>query len=130
MLESIVFYSILPLRQIVNYKESVVVSKIDKKKFEARAQFIKAMAHPSRLIMIDALTEGELCVCELKELVGADMSTVSKHLSLLKSAGLVNVDKRGLKVFYSLRVPCVDQFMNCVDKALKTRAEDDFNICC
>lgn len=106
------------------------MTEINKKKYEARALFIKALAHPSRLIMIDELTKGERCVCELKEIVGSDMSTVSKHLSVLKNAGLVNIDKRGLQVFYSLRIPCIKPFMDCVDKSIKMRAEDDFNICC
>ena len=66
-----------------------------KAKYEARAQIMKAMAHPSRLFIIDELSKGERCVCELTELIGADTSTVSKHLSLLKNAGLVETDKRG-----------------------------------
>ncbi len=82
---------------------------------ERRATVIKALAHPSRLAMVDALTEGEKCVCELQVLIGADMSTVSKHLSLLRDAGIVLSDKRGLQVFYRLRVPCLLSFFSCVD---------------
>lgn len=69
----------------------------------ARAPIFKALAHPSRLLMIEALRERERCVGELTKLVGADVSTVSKHLSLMKSAGLVTAEKRGLNVFYH---PC------------------------
>ncbi len=58
---------------------------------------------------------GEQCVCELTELVGADMSTVSKHLSIMKAAGLVEVEKRGLNVFYRLRCNCLGDFFRCVD---------------
>ncbi len=82
---------------------------------ERRAKVIKALAHPSRLAMVDALVEGEKCVCDLQALVGADMSTVSKHLSLLRDAGIVLSDKRGLQVFYRLRVPCLLSFFSCVD---------------
>jgi DNA-binding transcriptional ArsR family regulator len=82
--------------------------------FEARARILKALAHPSRLYMIDVLSKGERCVCELTALVGADMSTVSKHLSVLKSAGIVADDKRGMQVYYSLRMPCVLRFFDCV----------------
>jgi DNA-binding transcriptional ArsR family regulator len=82
---------------------------------ERRTRVIKALAHPSRLAMVDALSEGELCVCDLQKLVGADMSTVSKHLSLLKSAGVVRSEKRGLQVWYRLRVPCLLSFFSCVD---------------
>lgn len=83
--------------------------------YERRARIVKAMAHPSRLMMLDALTAGELCVCELQRLVGGDMSTVSKHLALMKAAGLVKMRKQGLQVYYSLCVPCVNGFFGCVD---------------
>ncbi len=65
--------------------------------------------------MVDALAAGEQCVCDLQALVGADMSTVSKHLSLLRSAGIVLSEKRGQQVWYRLRVPCLLSFFSCVD---------------
>lgn len=80
-----------------------------------RARVLKAMAHPSRLLLLEALVEGEVCVCDLRRLVGADLSTVSKHLALLRGAGLVEDRREGLKVFYRLRVPCVLRFLDCVD---------------
>jgi DNA-binding transcriptional ArsR family regulator len=83
--------------------------------YEEKARIIKAMAHPSRLQMIDALSEGERCVCELQALVGSDMSTVSKHLSVLKAAGLVEIRKEGVQVYYRLRVPCILRFFDCID---------------
>ena len=73
--------------------------------YKRRAQIIKAMAHPSRLAMLDALAEGERCVCDLQKIVGSDMSTVSKHLTVMKAAGLVEDRKEGLWVHYRLRVP-------------------------
>ena len=91
------------------------MSEEGKSVFEERAGILKALAHPSRLIMVDELSRGERCVCELTERVRADMSTVSKHLSLLKDAGIVDCEKRGVKVFYRLRVPCVLNFFSCVE---------------
>jgi ArsR family transcriptional regulator len=82
---------------------------------DRRTTVMKALAHPSRLLMVDALSSGEQCVCDLQELVGADLSTVSKHLSLLKAAGIVLSEKRGQQVFYRLRVPCLLSFFSCVD---------------
>jgi len=87
----------------------------------ARAEIFKALGHPARLAMVIALGEGERCVCELRELVGSDMSTVSKHLTVLRSVGLVEADKRGKQVFYSLKIPCTLGFVQCVDKALGER---------
>ena len=99
---------------------------MDKKtqaRFEARAAIIKAMGHPSRLFIVDVLSRGERCVCELTEMVGADVSTVSKHLSILKNAGIVEDEKRGTQVFYTLKMPCVLSFFSCVETVLKSRAK-------
>jgi len=85
------------------------------KTFGPQARVMKALAHPSRLLMVDELSRGERCVCELTELVGADISTVSKHLSVLKDVGIVDCDKRGVQVFYRLRLPCVLDFFDCLE---------------
>ncbi|MHC1765477.1 MAG: ArsR/SmtB family transcription factor [Verrucomicrobiia bacterium] len=82
--------------------------------FKAQAQVFKALAHPGRLLMLDELSRGERCVCELAALVGSEMPTVSRHLSLLKNAGIVEDDKRGAQVFYRLMTPCVMNFFECV----------------
>ncbi|MDD3732852.1 MAG: metalloregulator ArsR/SmtB family transcription factor [candidate division Zixibacteria bacterium] len=96
--------------------------------YEARAKIFKAMAHPSRLIIVDELSHGEKCVCELTALIGADVSTVSKHLALLKNAGIVNDRKHGNQVFYTLRVLCVLNFFNCVETVLKTTAKEQLQL--
>jgi len=88
-------------------------------RLEARARIIKALGHASRLLMIDELSLGERCVCELTEMIGADISTVSKHLSVLKNAGIVEDDKRGLLVFYRLRIPCILNFLSCIESVLQ-----------
>jgi len=92
-------------------------------KYRARAAVIKAMGHPTRLFIVEELSRGERCVCELTEMVGADVSTVSKHLSVLKSVGIVRDEKRGSQVFYSLLVPCVLNFFSCVESVLVSRAK-------
>jgi ArsR family transcriptional regulator len=94
-----------------------------KARYVARAAVIKAMAHPTRLFLVEELSRGERCVCELTEMVGADVSTISKHLSVLKNAGIVQDDKRGSQVFYSLLVPCVLNFFSCVESVLEARAK-------
>lgn len=103
-----------------------------KTRYEARAKIIKAMAHPSRLLIIEELNKKEHCVGELTEMIGADASTVSKHLSILKNAGLVSDDKRGNSIFYSLRVPCIMQFMSCVEDVISANAKQHNAIlkCC
>lgn len=93
----------------------------EKLRTELRANVIKALAHPSRVLIAEALIDGERCVCELTDLVGADISTVSKHLSVMKTAGWVEVEKRGLNRFYRLRCPCLMEFFRCVDLITQTR---------
>lgn len=95
------------------------MNKAKDMQMQERAAFFKALGHPARLAMVMALGRGERCVCELQELIGSDMSTVSKHLTLLRSVGLVETDKRGKQVFYSLRLPCALDFIECVDRTLK-----------
>ena len=90
----------------------------------ARASVLKAMAHPTRLFIIEELEKEERCVCDLTEQIGVDVSTVSKHLSVLKHAGIVIDDKRGNQVFYRLRVPCILNFFGCIESVLESNARD------
>jgi ArsR family transcriptional regulator len=97
-------------------------------RLNARARIIKAMAHPTRLFIVEELSRGERCVCELTGMIGADMSTVSKHLGVLRAAGVVADEKRGSQVYYTLRCPCVLQFFACVESVLKTNAEKQLEL--
>lgn len=96
--------------------------------FEAKARIIKAMAHPTRLFIVDELSRRSRCVCELTDLIGADTSTVSKHLSVLKAAGILEDEKRGLQVWYSLKVPCILNFFGCVEQVQKLSAKEQVSL--
>lgn len=99
-----------------------------KAKFELRAKIAKAMAHPTRLFIIDQLSRQEQCVCELTEMIGADTSTVSKHLTILKNAGIVRDEKRGTMVYYQLRVPCVVNFFDCIEAVIQTTVREQMQL--
>jgi len=88
-------------------------------RYEARAKIAKAMAHPTRLLLLDALKEKEMCVCDLTKLVKADQSTVSKHLAILKEAGLIGLRKMGPMNFYSVKCNCLDGFFGCIEAVLQ-----------
>ena len=92
-------------------------------RLEAKARVIKAMAHPTRLFIVETLAKHEHCVCELTEMIGADVSTVSKHLSILREVGIIVDEKRGSLVYYQLKMPCVLSFFGCVEKVMKSNAE-------
>ncbi len=95
----------------------------EKSQLRAKATVLKALAHPTRLWITEQLDGGERCVCELVEQIDADFSTISKHLSVLKQAGIVEDDKRGKQVYYTLKVPCVLNFMNCVEAVIENEAQ-------
>jgi DNA-binding transcriptional ArsR family regulator len=88
-----------------------------------KAEIFKALAHPSRIRIVEALEKGEMCVCELQKFVEGNMSTVSKHLSVLKNAGIVSVEKRGMNVYYTLRAACVPGFSECIEEMIRTDAD-------
>lgn len=87
--------------------------------YEAWAEIAKALAHPTRLLMLDALKRKEACVCEMTELIGADQSTVSKHLAILKNAGLVECRKEGTLARYRVRCRCLTEFFECIESVLR-----------
>lgn len=83
-------------------------------RYAARVRVLKALAHPTRLFLVEELARGEGCVCELTELVGHDVSTVSKHLTVLRKAGVIGSERRGQQIYYHLLVPCVLDVFDCV----------------
>ena len=93
-------------------------------RLNARAEIIKAMAHPTRLFVIEELAKGERCVADLTQMVGSDTSTVSKHLAIMKGVGILKSEKRGAQVYYALQVPCVLNFFGCVEAVIKSSAEE------
>lgn len=125
-------------KRVSNVKESAVSGGVDRNIFseelfmddrtrrylEEKSKIFKALGHPTRLFIVEELARGERCVHDLTEMIGADISTVSRHLSVLKNARIISDDKRGAQVFYSLAVPCVINFFSCVDNVLDTVAED------
>lgn len=92
--------------------------------FEERSIIFKALAHPTRLFIVDKLAKKECCVCDFFNELNIDFSTVSKHLFVLKNAGLVSSEKRGKKVFYKLRIRCVETFNKCIDSFLNKKTTE------
>lgn len=84
-------------------------------------EVFKALGNPGRLTLVRTLMNGERCVCDLVGVVGLGWSTTSKHLDVLREAGVVSSDKRGQKIFYRLELECVSHFIECLDKARMSR---------
>jgi ArsR family transcriptional regulator len=100
----------------------------NKHHYNEKAKILKALAHPTRLFIVDFLADGEQCVCKFVDQIEADFSTISKHLSVLKQAGLVEDEKRGKMVYYRLRFPCVKSFMSCVEKTILNNLDCKINL--
>lgn len=100
----------------------------DRARFEARARVMKALAHPTRLFILDRLAAGECSVAELTRLVGADISTVSKHLAVLKGVSLIQSSRSGMHMHYALCAPCVLNFFGCVEKVLRLTAREQMRL--
>jgi len=92
--------------------------------FEKQAEIAKAIAHPLRIAIIDFLKDGEQCVCDIAEFVGSERSNVSRHLSVMVNAGVLDYQKEGLKVIYRLKCICILDFFSCVTRVLKQQIKD------
>jgi ArsR family transcriptional regulator len=90
---------------------------------EIRAKIIKSMAHPVRLMMIEFLKKGERSFSDIFDLFKLDKSTVSKHLLVLKEAGIVTSRKSGADMIYKLEVPCVTDFFSCVTAVIDSNVK-------
>ncbi|MBN2455774.1 MAG: winged helix-turn-helix transcriptional regulator [Sedimentisphaerales bacterium] len=93
--------------------------------FEKQAEIVKAIAHPLRIAIVDFLKDGEQCVCDIAEHVGSERSNVSRHLSVMVNAGVLEYRKKGLKVIYKLKTPCILDFFSCITACLKQRAKEN-----
>jgi len=100
----------------------------DQERLRLKAEVFKAMGHPIRLGIVEFLQRGEMCVCEIVEHVGTEISNVSKHLGILKKAGIVADRRDGLKIMYSLIMPCAVDFARCVQGVLIKRLEDQRSV--
>jgi DNA-binding transcriptional ArsR family regulator len=93
--------------------------------FEKQAEIAKAMAHPLRIAIVNFLKDGEQCVCDIAEYVGSERSNVSRHLSVMVKAGVLEYRKEGLKVMYKLKCVCILDFFLCVTGVLKQQAREN-----
>ena len=85
-----------------------------------RSEILKALAHPVRVLIVHALTGNDRCVCELNALVDIDQSNISRHLAILKRAGIVSERRDGMRVFHHLATPCILKAFECAVEVVRT----------
>jgi ArsR family transcriptional regulator len=89
-----------------------------------KAGVFKALGHPLRLAIVEALRDAPACVCDIADAVGAERSNVSRHLAMMQRAGIITSRKDGLMVYYELRTPCVLDVFTCVEDVLRGQLAD------
>jgi len=102
-----------------------MLNKKEQKLFEKQAEIIKAVAHPLRIAILHLLKDGEQCVCDIAHHVGSERSNVSRHLSVMVSAGVLEHRKEGLKVIYKLKTPCILDCFSCITACLKQQLKEN-----
>lgn len=95
---------------------------------ELTAHMFRAMAHPLRIFLLDKLSAKPWCVCELAAEAGVEKSVASKHLSILREAGLVEATRFGTQIRYSLTAPCVLELASCAEGAVLTNRKRSLGI--
>lgn len=94
------------------------------KRHELQARVFQALGHPLRVAIAEELRDGEVCVCDLAERVGSERSNVSRHLAVMLQAGVLSSRKEGLQVFYTLRTPCILDFLCCATRVVTQSVEE------
>ena len=96
-----------------------------KRMYKLMANVISAAGHEIRLAILNYLSDGEQCVCDIADHVEANRSNVSRHLSVMLNAGLVGQRKDGLKMIYSIKTPCLLNFLSCVSNVVKEKIKSE-----
>jgi ArsR family transcriptional regulator len=102
-----------------------MVTKKEQLLFEKQAEIAKAIGHPLRIAIVDFLKDGEQCVCDIADYLGSERSNVSRHLSVMVGAGILEHRKEGLKVIYRLKCACIVDFFSCITRVLKQQLKDN-----
>ena len=97
---------------------------MNKELYQKKTKMIKALANPTRLLIVDSLANGEKNVSELVDLTGEEQSNVSKCLGVLKANGIVAARKDGMNVYYSLKICCMGEFFVCMNKMFEENNEN------
>ena len=92
-------------------------------RYKLQASILAALGHPVRLAIADLLRHGERCVCDIAAQVAAERSNVSRHLAMMRSAGVVSTRREGLLVYYRLRTPCLMNLMDCATQVLRENTD-------
>ena len=89
-----------------------------------RSEILKALAHPARVLIVHALAGGDRCVGELNALIDIDQSNISRHLAVLRRAGIIADRREGMRVFYRLQTPCILKAFECAVAVVRAETKN------
>ena len=93
--------------------------------YELKANVLKALSHPARIQILECLKEKKLCQCEMSPLLKIEQYNFSRHVSALKSAGVLRTWKEGVRLMFEVTDPCVYDILNNAKKLLKQRIKTE-----
>jgi DNA-binding transcriptional ArsR family regulator len=102
--------------------------QMKQKILEGQANILKALGQPTRLQILDLLKDGERCVCEIFPAINQEQANVSKHLAILRQAGILESRKDGLRILYRIKEPEILNLLQGVSKVLKTQAREQHRL--
>ncbi len=86
---------------------------------ERVAEIFKALSHPTRVRIIDYLSDGEKCVKDIWQELKVPQPTVSQHINILKEAGIISYRKEGVKTCYRIEMPIVVKILKLLREEVK-----------
>ena len=89
--------------------------------YELQARSFKALAHPSRIAMVEMMRNGPVCSCEIEPKLGLSQSNIAKHLALLRDSGLVSSYRDGSRVMCEVTDPRVFTAIDAIRAATQAR---------
>ena len=86
-----------------------------------QADVVKALGHPLRIEIVMHLKNKERSVSDIIKHFDADPSNISRHLAILKRAGILGANKKGLNVYYRVAMSCVPAFLDGVSQSIRKK---------
>lgn len=93
-----------------------------------KAEILQALAHPSRIAIVEELRGGEIAAGALSARLGLDQANASQHLAVLRSRHIVAYRKEGSQVFYSVKDPAMGEVLDLLKRICKSRLEETMNL--
>jgi len=87
-------------------------AEMDDKAYQLQATLLQALAHPTRLRILNLLRQASICVCEMEDMLAIRQATISQHLAILRAAGLVEARREGVRMAYQVTDPRVYQVLD------------------